>query len=369
MNKAMVQIIPPGSVIGILGGGQLGRMTALAAANLGYKCHIFTPEQDAPASHCVHAVTIADYRDGTALTHFASQVDVVTLEFENVPVEALAALATLVPVRPNPRVLGICQDRIHEKGFANHHGLATVKWTAIDSAQALKSALTAHGGSNVLKTTRLGYDGKGQIKIPAGSMETADDIWAALNTDQAILEQFADLEREISVIVARSIDGQMKCFEPSENDHRNHILDTSTLPARITDAQQQQAMTGAMILAEAMDVVGLLAVELFLTRNGKILFNEMAPRPHNSGHWTQDAAITSQFEQLVRAVCGLPLGNPDRICPVIMHNLIGEDINNWANILAEPGSKLHLYGKSAARAGRKMGHVNRLWPNGLPHEQ
>ena len=362
MNK-----LAPGSVIGILGGGQLGRMTALAAANLGYRCHIFTPEQNSPAQQVCDRVTIADYRDGAALVEFAQHVDVVTLEFENVPVETLAALSTMVPVRPSPKVLGICQDRLLEKRFANQLGLKTVKWRAVDSVEALQQALIEIPPPCVLKTTRFGYDGKGQVKITDDQDLVA--IWQSLKTDQAILEEFVALEREISVIVARGIDGSICCYEPAENHHENHILAVTTLPAQINDQQRQKAMADASHLAESLDVIGLLSVEMFVLTNGDLVINEMAPRPHNSGHWTQDAAFTSQFEQLVRAVCGLPLGNPARRCDVTMHNLIGDQIDHWPDFMAESTAKLHLYGKSESRPGRKMGHVNRLWPDGLPDDR
>lgn len=356
----MADCLAPGAVIGILGGGQLGRMIALAAANLGYKCHIFTPERDSPAAQCAAAVTIADYRDGQALMAFAQAVDVVTLEFENVPVETLAALSTLVPVHPNPKVLGICQDRLLEKTFAQDSGLETVIWCAVDSPEALQNALNEMPGPCVLKTTRFGYDGKGQIKVTDENRADPLALWQALSTDQAILEQFVDLDREISVIVARTARGDVSCFEPAENHHENHILATSTVPANITDVQRDNAMRAAVTLAEKMGVIGLLAVEMFILRDGRVLFNEMAPRPHNSGHWTQDAAFTSQFEQLVRAVCGLPLGNPARRCHVVMQNLIGDQADQWPQFLSHPTSKLHLYGKAESRAGRKMGHVNHL---------
>ena len=365
----MIKPLPPGSVIGILGGGQLGRIIALAAANLGYRCHILTSEENSPASQVSEKTIVADYRDGQALVAFASDVDVVTLEFENVPIETLAALATLVPVRPNARVLAICQDRQMEKRFAQELGLATVDWRGVDSVASLRAALIEIPVPAVLKTNRFGYDGKGQIKITTDNVDDLEPIWAALNTDQAILESFMPLDREISVIVARAFDGTISCFEPAENQHENHILAVTNVPARLSDDQRQKAMAAACRLAESLDVIGLLSVEMFVLTDGRLVINEMAPRPHNSGHWTQDAAMTSQFEQLIRAVCGLPLGNPARQCAVTMHNLIGRQVENWPILLAEPNTKLHLYGKVETRDGRKMCHFNRLWPDGLPNDR
>lgn len=350
-------LLPPGGTIGILGGGQLGRMTALAAARLGYRCHIFTPEADSPAAQVAAAVTVAAYEDHAALAAFAEAVDVVTLEFENVPVPSVEFLAARVPVRPGARALAVAQDRVSEKSFFNSFA-ETAPWRAVDSLEALRAAVAEIGTPAVLKTTRLGYDGKGQAKILADT--DLAEAWAAIGRAPAILEGFVTFEREVSVIVARGADGAWATYCPVENEHRNHILDITTAPAPIPDAVAARAMEIAHRAAEDLDLVGLLAVEMFVTADGRVLVNEMAPRPHNSGHWTMDAAFTDQFEQLVRAVCGLPLGSAERRCDAVMKNLLGDDAADWRTILADPRARLHLYGKAEARPGRKMGHVNYL---------
>jgi len=356
--------IPPGSTIGIVGGGQLGRMTVLAAANLGYKCHIFCPEERAPASKVAKQTTRADYTDEEALKRFAADVDVVTFEFENIPHESVQLLTELVPVRPSWKCLQISQDRLVEKDFMNSIGVATTPYRPVESLGDLEEAIDLLGRPSVLKTTRLGYDGKGQVKIDD---ETAlSDAWSAMNGSPAILEAFVNFEREISVIVARSPNGETAAYEPVHNVHTNHILDTTTAPAGISDELSKTAITMATRTAEEMGLIGLLAVELFVTTDGLLMVNEVAPRPHNSGHWTMDGAATSQFEQFVRAVCGLPLGATERLHDTVMTNLLGDDIDAWDEILSEPNARLHLYGKLEARPGRKMGHVNRIFPkNGL----
>ena len=352
--------LPPGSIIGIIGGGQLGRMAALAAAQMGYHVHIFCPDQDSPASHVAARTTIAAYDDGDALTAFARAVDVVTFEFENIPVASVELLSKLVTVRPSARVLEVAQDRISEKTFFNGLGIATAPWRQVESLTDLEHAVAALGRPSILKTARMGYDGKGQVKILDGTDLAA--AWASLKTDRAVLEGFVTFDGEVSVIIARSPDGGHSCFEPVWNVHTNHILDTSTVPAPISAAQAQAAMDIAVRSAQALDMVGLLAVEMFLSADGRIIANEMAPRPHNSGHWTIDACITDQFQQFIRAVCGLPLGNPDRHSNAVMTNLIGSDIERWPDILTNPNAKLHLYGKAEAREGRKMGHVTIITP-------
>ncbi len=352
--------LPPGSTIGIIGGGQLGRMAALAAARLGYRVHVYCPEPDSPASQVAAQATVAAYDDGAALERFAGAVDVVTFEFENIPAESVRLLAAHVPVRPSWQVLEVAQDRVHEKRFFNANGIATPPWRAVDDAAALALAVAEIGRPAVLKTTRLGYDGKGQVKIGPG-----DDLgaaWTAMGAPAGVLEGFVDCAGEVSVIVARGLDGGWAAFDPAWNVHTNHILDTSLVPAPIPPQLAAEAVAMAHRCAEALDLVGLLAVELFVTRDGTLLANEMAPRPHNSGHWTIDACITDQFEQFVRAVCGLPLGSPERHSDAVMKNLIGSEIASWPAILADPGAKLHLYGKAEARAGRKMGHVTHLRP-------
>ena len=356
--------IPPGSTIGIVGGGQLGRMTVLAAANLGYHCHIFCPEERAPASKVAKQTTRAAYTDEKALKEFAESVDVVTFEFENIPHESVQLLTDLVPVRPSWRCLQISQDRLIEKDFLNSIGVATTPYKSVESLGELEDAVDLLGRPSVLKTTRMGYDGKGQAKI--GPYTALSDAWSAMNGAPSILEAFVDFEREISVIIARSPNGEMAAFEPVHNIHTNHILDTTTAPAGISDALAKTAVTMATRTAEEMGLIGLLAVEMFVTSDGLLMVNEVAPRPHNSGHWTMDGAMTSQFEQFVRAVCGLPLGKTERLHDTVMTNLLGDDIEAWEDILAEPNARLHLYGKVEARPGRKMGHVNRLYPiNGL----
>jgi 5-(carboxyamino)imidazole ribonucleotide synthase len=353
------RVIAPGGTIGIIGGGQLGRMTALAAARLGYRCHIFCPEADSPAGQ-VAQTTVASYDDERALARFADAVDVVTFEFENIPAESVRVLSQHVSVRPNWRVLETAQDRLIEKPFFNSIDVATAPWLAVYDFAGLMHAVGELGRPSVLKTARFGYDGKGQIKIdPATDLEVA---WTEMNGAPAILESFVDFEREVSVLVARGCDGKAICFDVVENRHRNHILDQTIAPAPISPQLAASAEKIALRTAEALELVGLLAVELFVTRSGRLLANEMAPRPHNSGHWTMDACITDQFEQLVRAVCGLPLGSPERHSDAVMVNLIGDEADQWLKILHEPEARLHLYGKSEARAGRKMGHVTRLQP-------
>lgn len=351
-------IIAPGATIGMLGGGQLGRMAALAAANLGYRVHVLTPERDSPAGQVCAVTTIANYTDRDALEAFASSVDVVTYEFENVPVEAAEFLAERVPVRPGPEALRVAQDRLREKEFAANLGIGTAPFRAVGAADELAAAVAAIGTPAVLKTRRMGYDGKGQAKVLPGSDLAA--AWAAIGGKPAILEGFVTFKMEISVIVARGLDGQTLCYPPVENRHLNHILDTTIIPAPIPQALAAEAEEIARKMAEALDLAGLLAVEMFVTEDGRVLMNEIAPRPHNSGHWTMDACVTSQFEQQVRAVCGLPLGSVERYGDAEMKNLIGDGAKDWLEILRDPAAKLHLYGKAEARPGRKMGHVNRI---------
>jgi 5-(carboxyamino)imidazole ribonucleotide synthase len=356
----MTKPLPPGSTIGMIGGGQLGRMAALAAASLGYRVHVFCPETDSPTQQVAAAATVAEYTDLAALEAFARSVDVVTFEFENIPADSVRLLASLVPVRPSWKVLEVAQDRIHEKRFFNDIGIATAPWAEITSAADLRRAVAEIGRPSVLKTTRLGYDGKGQVKITATT--DLDEAWSYMGNSIGVLEGFIDFAGEISVVVARSVDGGWAAFDPAWNVHANHILDTTTIPAPVSTDLADSAMEVAHKAAEALDLVGLLAVELFVTKDGRILANEMAPRPHNSGHWTIDACVTDQFEQFIRAVCGLPLGSAERHSDAVMKNLIGDDANAWLDILKDPGAKLHLYGKAEARSGRKMGHVTRITP-------
>lgn len=352
--------LPPGSTIGIIGGGQLGRMAALAAARLGYRVHVFTPEADSPTEQVTAAATVAAYDDLAALEAFARAVDVVTFEFENIPADSVRLLTSLVPVRPSWTVLDVAQDRISEKRFFNGIGIATAPWAEINSLADLETAIQTIGRPAVLKTTRLGYDGKGQVKITAKT--DLAQAWAGMDGAPAVLEGFIDFAGEISVIVARGLDGGCVCFDPAWNVHTNHILDTTTVPAPISPQMAQRAVQVALKAAAELELVGLLAVEMFVTKSGDVLVNEMAPRPHNSGHWTMDACVTDQFEQFIRAVCGVPLGSPDRHSDAVMTNLIGADVDHWLDFLKEPGAKLHLYGKAEARSGRKMGHVTRIRP-------
>jgi len=352
-------VIPPGSVLGVLGGGQLGRMTALSAARLGYKSHVFCQAPDEPAAQVAAAVTCAAFDDAAALAGFAAAVDVITLEFENVPAAPLLALDTPTPIRPSPNILEVTQDRLHEKDFVARHGIATAPYAEVGSAAALAAALDRIGRPAILKTRRLGYDGKGQVRIDD---QAPAEAWAALGASSAILEGWVDFTSEVSVIVARGLDGAMASYVPVENEHEHGILRRTLAPAGLAPAVAAAATRTAETLATALDVIGLLAVEMFVTRSGEVLVNELAPRPHNSGHWTLDACGVDQFEQLVRAVCGLPLGDPSRHNDAEMTNLLGDEVDDWPALLSEPGARLHLYGKAEARKGRKMGHVTRVTP-------
>ncbi len=360
MSADQGQIIPPGSTIGILGGGQLGRMTAMAAARLGYRVHAYCPEADSPAFQVSASASIAAYDDLGALARFADAVDVVTFEFENVPSTTTELLAARRPTRPAPNVLHVAQHRLREKDFLTAAKVPTTRYMEVTGSDGLERAVRAIGLPCVLKTAQFGYDGKGQVMIAKES--DIAPAWQRMGAGIGILEGFVDFTHEISVIVARGIDGSTAVFPPVENQHRNHILDTTIAPARLPEAILMRAEAIARHIAEALNVVGLIAVEMFVGHGGEVLVNELAPRPHNSGHWTIDACVTSQFEQFVRAVCGLPLGSVERHSDAVMKNLLGEDVAGWREILAEPGAKLHLYGKSEARPGRKMGHVTRLAP-------
>ncbi|MEM7441833.1 MAG: 5-(carboxyamino)imidazole ribonucleotide synthase [Pseudomonadota bacterium] len=346
-----------GAVIGILGGGQLGRMTALAAARLGYRCHIFCPEPDAPATQVADRHTAAGYGDKAALEAFAKEVDVVTYEFENIPLEAVEHLATQRPVHPRSETLAACQDRLAEKEFVAAAGIGTCRYSAVDSLEGLMVALAEIGTPSILKTRRFGYDGKGQVRID--HPDEASSAWSELGGVPSILEGFVPFQAELSVIAARGADGGVVCFPPAENQHVNHILSVSTAPAPRPASVLQEADRIGRALIERFDMVGLLAVELFLTTDDRLLVNEMAPRPHNSGHWTQNGCATDQFEQLVRCVTAQPLGPTDALFRTEMVNLLGDDIERVPSLLADPTAHLHLYGKAEARPGRKMGHVNR----------
>ena len=360
--------LPPNATIGLVGGGQLGRMSALAAARLGYRCHILTRETDSPAAQVSHGVTISDYSDPVSLRKFAAEVDVISFEFENVSAEGLELLASLKPVRPSPDVLRISQDRLAETTFLNGAGAATAPWAPVGSLDELRQAVARLGLPAVLKTTRLGYDGKGQAMLRAP--EDLEPAWERLAPRPLVLEGFVDFNREISVVIARGADGSVSAFDTVENRHRDHILDLTLAPAPIAPDIDQAAQAIARRVAEAIDLVGLLAVEMFIDRNGRVLVNEIAPRPHNSGHWTIDACPASQFEMHIRAIAGLPLPQATRHSDAVMKNLVGpEETALWPSIVATPGLIPHLYGKAEAHPGRKMGHVTRLFPKGaLPGE-
>lgn len=352
-------MIRPGSTIGIVGGGQLGRMFALAAAEMGYHTHVFCPEENSPAKQVAALATTAPYDDIAALRRFAESVDVITFEFENIPAESLAAITGIAPIRPNPRLLALTQNRLREKTFANELSIPTAPFRRIGSEMELVEALaTDLPPPCILKTTELGYDGKGQVKIM--HPHEAAQAWMVLKTHEAILEGFVDFAFEVSVIVARNPKGDITCFPLVENVHRHHILHQTIAPARVEPAIAMQAETIARKIAEATKLEGLLAIEMFVGKDGSLLINELAPRPHNSGHWTMDACATSQFEQHVRAVCNLPLGATDILCPAVMTNLVGDEVDEWKTHLTDPHTKLHLYGKTEARQGRKMGHVTFL---------
>ncbi len=350
--------LAPGAVIGIVGGGQLGRMSALAAARLGYRCHILAPEPDSPAMQVTNAATVAAYDDRAALERFAAAVDVITIEFENLPVEPLAEIVAVRPFHPSPAILAICQDRVLEKRFLDDINVPTARHLPVASAGELARGLAELRGPAVLKTARFGYDGKGQLRL-APDADPARS-WAELNAPAALLEGLVAFEREISVITARAADGAIASYVPVENRHREGILVRTIAPAPIPEALAGEAVALAERIARELALVGVLAVEMFVTPEGKLLVNELAPRPHNSGHWTIDACAVSQFEQLVRAICDLPLGDPTRFADAIMDNLLGDDVQRWPELLAEPGARLHLYGKHEVRPGRKLGHVTRL---------
>lgn len=353
--------ILPGATIGVLGSGQLGRMLAVAARYMGYRVAVFSPGSDTPTGQLADVEISAAYDDLDAVRAFAQQVDVVTYEFENVPAATAAAVAETTPLRPGAHVLHVAQNRLREKGTLAAAGLPVTPHRAVRSASDLVDGVAALGLPCVLKTTELGYDGKGQIKID--SAETLDDVWRAFSarTDEAILEAFIPFVREVSVVAARGLDGAIVDFGVIENDHVNHILDRSTAPAPVSPAVAAEARRLAHAVTETLDAVGVLCVEFFQTVDDRLLINEIAPRPHNSGHLTVDACVTSQFEQQLRAVCGLPLGSAEYQRPAAMVNLLGDLWANgepdWAALCAFPRVKLHLYGKHEARIGRKMGHL------------
>jgi 5-(carboxyamino)imidazole ribonucleotide synthase len=352
-------VLEPGATIGILGSGQLGRMLALAAARLGFKCHIFAPDRDSPAFDVVRESTRAGYDDEQALARFAESVDVVTYEFENIPAETAAFLAPLVPVLPDPRILATTQDRIAEKDFIASLGIGTAPYAAVATSAELSAALERIGRPAVLKTRRFGYDGKGQAAIAKDA--AAEAAWQDVGAQPSILEAFVPFVREVSVVAARAADGTVECFDLTENEHRDHVLKISRVPAAVADATAHEARRIAEAIARRFDYIGVLAVEMFVLQDGALLVNEIAPRVHNSGHWTLDGASVSQFEQHIRAVAGWPLAKPIRKGRLEMTNLIGHEVDDYRKWLTVPGAAVHLYGKIAVRPGRKMGHVTRLF--------
>ncbi|WP_424944183.1 5-(carboxyamino)imidazole ribonucleotide synthase [Aliiroseovarius crassostreae] len=355
----MSDALQTGATIGILGGGQLGRMLSVAASRLGFKTHIFEPGANPPAGQVADQVTTAGYDDVTALEAFAKSVDVITYEFENIPTEALDALEALAPIRPGREALRVSQDRIVEKDFLSDLGLTTAPYANVESVEDMVAAVASIGAPSILKTRRFGYDGKGQARLKTA--EDADAAFADMQGAPSVLEGFVEFSHEVSVIAARGVTGEVACYDPGENVHKDGILDTTTVPARLTGAQRTDAILLAGRILNALDYVGVMGVELFVTPKGLIV-NEIAPRVHNSGHWTQQGCVVDQFEQHIRAVAGWPLGDGARYADVVMENLIGNDMDRVAEIAREANAALHLYGKADVKPGRKMGHVNRIVP-------
>ena len=353
MNKTLIS----GSTIGILGGGQLGQMLSMAAARLGFKTHIFEPSENPPASNVASKFTRAEYDDYDALKQFASSVDVVTYEFENIPTAALDIIETQSEIFPNREALKISQDRLIEKEFINKLGFKTASFCEVNSIEELIHAINQIGSPSILKTRRFGYDGKGQVKVQPSSKP--EEIWKNLGEKALILEGFINFSSEFSVIGSRSKDGQISCFDPGENVHKDGILRTTTVPAHLTNQQKTEAVLITAKILETLKYVGVIGIEFFLEKNSLVI-NEFAPRVHNSGHWTQNGCTVDQFEQHIRAITGWKLGNAERHSDVIMENLIGDEIYK-TNQLVEDGSiALHLYGKADVNPGRKMGHFNRI---------
>lgn len=357
----MTRVYPPGSTIGVMGGGQLGRMFAMAGRRMGYRVHIFAPEKDGPAAQLADCATEAEYGDENAVRRFARAVDLITFEFENIPAETIAWCAYHCEVRPAGIVLETAQHRLREKTFLAQNSFPVPQFRSVRNRSELESAVELIGRSAILKTAAFGYDGKGQQSVASRDL---DEVWETRAGDDLVLEQAIDFAKEISVIVARDPDGEMKAFPIAENIHRDHILDITIAPGDVEPAIAKVAVDLACAMAEKLEVIGLLAVEMFVDKAGAVLVNEMAPRPHNSGHWSIEGCTTSQFEQHVRAVCGMPLGPVDILRPAAMANLLGRVWQNgepkWAAALAIPGVHLHLYGKREPRPRRKMGHLTAL---------
>lgn len=357
-----MRVIPPGSALGVLGSGQLGRMFTIAARRMGYRVHTFSPDEDTPTGQVADVEVTASYDDMDALRAFAGQVAVVTFEFENVPIEAIDAIESLAPVRPSGMALHTAQQRAREKTFLADHGFPTVPFAAAVTLDELWEGVARVGTPAVIKTAAFGYDGKGQHKV--ATQADVEHIWSAIGHQEALVEKFVDLQAEVSVVAARGLDGEIAEYVPFENRHRDHILDVTTAPAVVPASVAARASEIARALLEELQYVGVLCVEFFIGTDGAVYVNELAPRPHNSGHLTIDAAITSQFEQQVRAVCALPLGSTELVRPAAMANLLGDLWSdgepNWAAACRFPGVKLHLYGKDRPRPGRKMGHLTAM---------
>jgi 5-(carboxyamino)imidazole ribonucleotide synthase len=354
--------ILPGATVGVLGSGQLGRMFAIAARRMGYRVHTLSEDSDTPTGQISDEEITASYDDLDALRRFASGVAVVTFEFENIPVSSIDAIAGMVPVRPAGSVLNIAQNRIREKTFLQSAGLPVAEFRVVRSLGDLEQGLREIGCPAVLKTASFGYDGKGQVTVQ--SPQAAEQAWNTIGRNPAVLEAFVDFDCEVSVVAARAEDGSFAHYGLLENLHRNHILDVTIAPARVSSRVAAEAVEMARTLMEKLGVVGVLCVEFFLGRQGQLLINELAPRPHNSGHFSVDACVTSQFEQQLRAVCGLPLGSTEQLRPAAMANLLGDlwtgGEPDWVSVCSHPNVKLHLYGKVEARPGRKMGHLTAL---------
>lgn len=360
----MSQQILPGAVLGVLGSGQLGRMFAIAARRLGYRVHVYSPDSDSPTGQVADREFSAPYDDLDQLSEFARSVDVVTFEFENVPSSVTDCIEKHAQVRPGGQVLGVCQHRLTEKNTLKNAGLPVPHFCRVTSLDELQAGLSRLGTPCVMKTASSGYDGKGQAVV--SDTTNTPELWQSLNTDEAILEKFVDFESEISIVAARNPAGEFKCYGPMLNSHSNHILDTTICPAKLDSNTEAAAIEITRTVFESLDVVGVLCVEMFVTSDGGLLINELAPRPHNSGHLTVDAHVTCQFEQQVRAICNLPLGDTSQHRPAAMANLLGDVWQqgdpNWVRLLQASNVKLHLYGKQDARIGRKMGHLTALAP-------
>ena len=361
----MSRVILPGSTIGILGSGQLGRMTAIAARKMGYRVHTLSPAEETPTGQVADIEIVAEYNDLDAIRTYAQGVNVVTFEFENVPTEAADAAAEIVPVRPSGSALHITQQRAREKAFLALHGFPTAPCAEVGGLDDLAVALGQVGTPAIIKTAAFGYDGKGQHRLE--SIEDAERTWGLIGHQEAVVERIIEFSHELSVVAARGLDGDFAHFGAVENTHKNSILDITASPARVDPQVAKEAVSITRAIMEQLSYVGVLCVEFFLQADGRLLVNEIAPRPHNSGHFTFDACVTSQFEQQVRAVCGLPLGATTQMKPAAMGNLLGDlwihGEPDWAAALAIPGVKLHLYGKDEPRKGRKMGHLTAIADN------